>query len=226
MITGTTPQTSKQKREIRRIVLGALDSLLLDKDASQRLLGRGGELQARIKQTGVELSAPIEPKPQPKPTNLLEHIATVDIPEITDPFVVNDHIRDEQTVGGVKWWLGSNFLRHFSGTTLPACSAGTLNIHKLAKASVDTPVIAELGGESVAETSLAQLYWMIMQQPSGEQGNLLTNGYANIFYIRDAKGTLWAVSAGWNSDDRCWRVEAYSVTNPLTWGAGSQVVSR
>lgn len=222
MSNGTTPQTSRQKREIRRTILGAVDSVLLDKDASQRLQGRGGELQTRIKQAILELSAPNEPKP----TSILEHIATVDIPEMPEPFVVNKHIQDEKTVGGVKWWLGSNFLQHFSGTTLPPCPAGKINIHKLNKGSVDGPIIAELGGESVAETSLAQLHWMIMQQPNGEQGNLLANGYANIFYIRDTKGTLWAVLCGWDSVGRFWLVEASSVAFPDRWFAGRQVVSR
>lgn len=55
---------------------------------------------------------------------------------------------------------------------------------------------------------------------------LLENGYANIFYIRDAKGTLWAVRASWHAVDRGWLVFAHSVSYPVGWLDGSQVVSR
>ena len=55
---------------------------------------------------------------------------------------------------------------------------------------------------------------------------MLTNGYANIFYITDADGQIWAVYCYWSSDYRFWGVGAYPVTLPSTWNADNQVVSR
>jgi len=50
------------------------------------------------------------------------------------------------------------------------------------------------------------------KQKNGEDGVLLNNGYANIFYIRDQNGVLRAVRVYW--DDGSWRVYAHGVTNP------------
>jgi len=59
-----------------------------------------------------------------------------------------------------------------------------------------------------------------------EQGILLTNGYANIFYVRGTDGNLWAVLARWCSGLGYWRVEAGSVGGPGVWHAGRQFLSR
>ena len=62
------------------------------------------------------------------------------------------------------------------------------------------------------------------EQGNGEDGILLTNGYANIFYIRDIKGVFWAVGCGW--DGGGWRVGAISVEDPRGWDGGRRVFSR
>jgi hypothetical protein len=54
---------------------------------------------------------------------------------------------------------------------------------------------------------------------------LLTNGRANIFYVEDAKGVLWAVGARWNSG-RGWFVFAGLVSGPAGWDAHYLVFSR
>ena len=59
--------------------------------------------------------------------------------------------------------------------------------------SVDGPILAELGGEAKAETTLTEVYSLMEAQKNGENGPLLTNGYANIFYVRDVNGALRAV---------------------------------
>ena len=67
---------------------------------------------------------------------------------------------------------------------------------------------------------------LMRRQGRGQKGFLLVNGYANIFYIRDTTGTLWAVFCYWYSAREYWVVEAYPVTNPDGWAAGRQVISR
>lgn len=62
------------------------------------------------------------------------------------------------------------------------------------------------------------------EQGNGEDGILLTNGYANIFYIRDINGVFWAVRCPWSGD--VWYVRATSVGPPRGWGGGSRVFSR
>ena len=62
------------------------------------------------------------------------------------------------------------------------------------------------------------------EQGNGEDGILLTNGYANIFYIRDIKGVFWAVSCRWIGGG--WDVSASSVEDPRGWVGGGRVFSR
>jgi hypothetical protein len=64
------------------------------------------------------------------------------------------------------------------------------------------------------------------RQGRGQQGVLLTGRWANIFYIRDSSGVLWAVHCGWGSDSCYWYVEANPVTYTDWWHDGSRVVSR
>lgn len=98
----------------------------------------------------------------------------------------------------------------------------TLRYAKLLKSSVDGPILAELG--DAQETALAQVYALMERQPKGESGALLTNGYANIFYIRDVNGTLRAVNVDSGSDG--WGVFARSVDYPLRWRGDRRVFSR
>ena len=57
-----------------------------------------------------------------------------------------------------------------------------------------------------------------------KNGPLLTNGYANIFYVRDANGVLRAVSVYWY--DGGWDEYAVGVAHPNTWFDGRRVFSR
>jgi hypothetical protein len=89
---------------------------------------------------------------------------------------------------------------------------------------VDTPIITELGGEKVAETTLTEMFALLQKQANGKKGDLLTSGYANIFYVRDRTGVLRAVGADWY--DAGWSVYAFEVSSPHAWRAGFQVFSR
>ncbi len=120
-------------------------------------------------------------------------------------------------------YVSENLQRVMSGKTETNVPEATLRIHQLCKSSVDGPIIAELGGESVVVTTFAQMRQMVMAQGRGQRGKLLTNGYASIFYIKDANGVLWAVYCFCHVDG--WYFYASSVTDPYTCRVGFQVVS-
>lgn len=119
-------------------------------------------------------------------------------------------------------YFGDNFKRVMLGKVEENVSCAMLNVHTLVKASLDAPILTELGNR--AETTLAYLHELLSKQPNGEDGVLLTNGYANIFYIRGTDDNFWAASAYWCGDG--WGVYAYSVGYPRGWDAGSAVFSR
>lgn len=134
-------------------------------------------------------------------------------------FVAKDHLKSAN-VG----WISGNFDKLFLNKVEESVGDANLAVSSLTKDSLDAPILAELGDR--AETSLAYLFELISKQSKGEDGVLLTNGYANIAYVRGNDGNLWAVSAYWNSVDGYWSVGAYSVGYPYRWVAGRQFLSR
>jgi hypothetical protein len=168
--------------------------------------------------------------PAPKPrTDLLELVSTIVVNATTGKLVAKEKfVRDTGHKAKVKIsYLGDNFTAWFlsgKGKTEAPISEQTLRYHKLRKASVDTPIIAELGGEAKAETTLSEMFSLMETQGKGEDGVLLNNGYANIFYIKDQNGVLRTVIVLRRDDG--WRVGANSVEDPFRWGDGCQVFSR
>jgi hypothetical protein len=166
---------------------------------------------------------PTEPKPQPAlliPVGTTTVAATTTLFVARARFVVNTGKKAPVKIS----YLGDNFKDWFLGKEEQLFEGSTLKYGKLSRSSVDGPILKELGGEAEAETTLTELYALMEAQKNGEQGTLLTNGYANIFYIRDVTGTLRAVYAYWGGGG--WRVNAGAVARPRAWFGGPQVFSR
>jgi len=70
-------------------------------------------------------------------------------------------------------------------------------------------------GAGCEETTLAAIWALMERQLNGESGILLTNGYANIFYVYDQNGDLRVVHVHWLGDG--WSVLASSVGLPREW---------
>ncbi len=67
---------------------------------------------------------------------------------------------------------------------------------------------------------------MITSQWDGKEGDLLSNGYANIFYVQDKnKKRVFTVLVRWNSDDREFCVRVWGLGG-RGWRAGRAVFSR
>lgn len=170
--------------------------------------------------------------PVAKPTKcklLLETVGTVIIPATTSQFVAKEKfVRGTGRNAKVKISdIGSNFDAWFlngTGKIEDPQSEQTLAYDRLRKASLDGPIIEELGGEAKAETTLTDMFSLMEGQGSGGERVLLNNGNANIFYIRDQNGVLRTVRVRWYDDG--WFVFASSLELPLRWLDGFQVFSR
>lgn len=161
--------------------------------------------------------------------SLLKYLGTLTIPATGKRFIARGHFKKDTSENAkVKiFYLGDNFTGWFlngEGKIEEPVGEITLRCHTLTKGSVDGPIITELGGEEKAETSLQEVFALMQKQPKGEDSSLLTNGYANIFYVHDTNGVLRAVFVYWLGGD--WRVDARSVENPSRWLEGHQVFSR
>lgn len=161
-----------------------------------------------------------------KPEPLLDPVgACVVLRATTDRFIAREKfVINTKNDAPVKIsYLGDNFKEWFLGKVEEPKGASTLRPHLLKKSSLDGPIIAELGGEAKAETTLAEIYEAMELQRSGEDGVLLTNGRANIFYVRDKRLLLCAVDVRWSDDG--WHVLALSIKYPAGWLDGRHVFS-
>ena len=104
----------------------------------------------------------------------------------------------------------------------PICGK-TLRRSKLLKDSLDTSIIAELGGEEKSETTLTEIFSLIKNQKNGEFGVLLASSRINIFYVRDQNGVFRTVIVSWGGYG--WDINA-EVPNLHRWRAGTRVFSR
>ena len=154
---------------------------------------------------------------------LLDWLGTVTVSAEIQRFIVRDRIAEIKK-SGRQIYTGSNFEEWFFDKIVEPIGKTQLRRGKLLRAEVDRPIIAELGGEIKAETSLAEIFGLMEMQKNGEKGALLNNDYANIFYVCDTKGVLRTVAVHWN--DARWNLHAFSVENPLGWLKGYQVFSR
>ena len=160
---------------------------------------------------------------------ILELVSTIVVNATTGKLVAKDRFVINTNPGApVKIsCLGDNFNAWFlNGDSKTKCpiSEQTLRYHELRQSSVDGPIITELGGEAKAETTLSEMFSLMEKQKHGEDGVLLNNGWANIFYIKDVAGVLRAVHVSWGDDG--WCVYAHSVERPRSGGDGYQVFSR
>ncbi len=157
-----------------------------------------------------------------KAAKLLKRVTTTSVSGAKE-FVAKDVFKPNN-LGRIKFWLGNNFQTQLLGKIEKNVPDAKLAISVLAKSSKNMPIMAELGDQ--AETALAYLYELISRQPRGEVGPLLTDGRANIFYIRDANSQFWVVYTSWFSTRREWCLDARFVEYPYPWYGGRQVVSQ
>lgn len=151
---------------------------------------------------------------------LLDFLGTIEVLVTTKKFIARDHfIVDKSDEAKVKIsYLGDTFRKEFLDKTEEPFVGSTLQYMKLRKSSVDTPIIAEIGGEEKAETTLTEMFACIAEQVNGEEGALVVNGWANVFYIRNTHSVLRAVRCCWYGDG--WDVRARSADSPFGWGDG------
>lgn len=159
---------------------------------------------------------------KPKRT-LLQPIGTIVVSATSEKFETSKRFvaGNKPVKISIVW---DDFQRWFGDKVEDPIGETTLGYVELKRNSRDKPIIAELGGEEKAETTLAEIFSLMSNQPNGEDGVLLTNGYANIFYVKDVSGVLRAVDVGWR--DGGWFVSAFSVVRPDVWFGGFRIFSR
>ena len=158
---------------------------------------------------------------------VLNHLKLVadGITVATAPFTKDSFFRD----GPAKLYFWGNF-ENWVLRAIPETVPGiecALTKTELTKAMTDLEILSELGQPkpfSVAEFA-AVIRDLIGRQSKGEEGVLLANGYANIFYVQLEDERVVAVSVYWDSDDRDWYLYADGL-DAYRWSDGRCVFSR
>jgi hypothetical protein len=152
-------------------------------------------------------------------SGLLEPVATALVPASAATIVIRDYFKKN---AGVKFsTIWAEFKNRFFDKTENRIAESTYRKYRLLHISADGPIIAELGGETKAEGTFTAAFALLRLQARGEPGFLQTNGYANIFYVKDKMGSLCAVRIGWAEDG--WVIDAISVEDPLAWNGQHEI---
>jgi len=168
----------------------------------------------------------IKNRPRESQSVFRDIIFIATIPAATEQFVARENfIIDTSNNAKVKIsCLDSYFELCFISKVENPFPGSLIVARQLIKSSVDAPILKELGGNEKAETMLTEIYAMMRMQADGKKdGDLLTDGCANIFYVKDITNTLRAVHVSWHVDG--WRVDAYSIEGSSEWHVGHRVFS-
>jgi hypothetical protein len=150
---------------------------------------------------------------------LLEAVETTVIPAALTPVIVRDFFNKNSGVKFAAIW--SEFKARFFDKTEGPIPETTYRKYRLLRVAPDGPIIEKLGGETKAEGSVTAAFALLRRQGSGGAGFLQTNGFANIFYVKDTNGVLCAIRIGWAEDG--WVLDAISVQDPLAWNGKHEI---
>ena len=135
----------------------------------------------------------------------------------TDSFAVSANFAPDMTAEArvlIESVLG-NFVRWFFEKTEDAGASSIIEWWELQSNASNTRILTELGGPAEAETTIASVYWLMLQQNAGQPGPLATNGWGNVFYVRDTTGQLRSVNIHWCASG--WSVDAMQTESAAEW---------
>lgn len=133
------------------------------------------------------------------------------------------------STGPIKLYFGNNFQNLVLpeiADIIPA-SEKILSSLDLTESMHDFAIREEVGELNVVSaTEWAQEFIpLLLDQPVGQGGRLLSNGYSNIRYVKLNSGKIVVVHAYWNADYRKWSLTAYELGD-YRWFAVNRVFAR
>jgi len=145
---------------------------------------------------------------------------------VTQPFKKDSFFTKNGPVKLYFWDTFTNWILKAIPNEIPAFE-GILSQTELTKSMNDSEILNELNNPKpfTIPEFVAILRDLLTKQVNGESGRLLTNGYANIFYVQLADGRVVVVYASWVALGRGWYLHANGVGDDR-WNDGNRVFSR
>ncbi len=156
----------------------------------------------------------------------------VSVPALTEPFDPKDKFNvDISETATIKIsGRGSNFESWMLTEVVPVRTGYELEPHTLTSDTDDEEILQDVERDDV-DTDPAAIHYLVSQQPKGEEGPLLNNGKANIFYVSrkvEEQGKIRAVRrvvcVYWF--DGGWDFSAFPLPSARAWSAGAPVFFR
>ena len=144
----------------------------------------------------------------------------------TKPFEKNSFFRTDGSPRLYFWPNFTNWVLPAIPKTIPALGIALMKT-KLMKSMYDSGILTGLGNPKPFTPSefAAIIRHLLRGQPKGEEGTLLTNGYANIFYVQLEDNRVVAVHVFWHAGFRDWNFYTYALGGG-EWCDGLYVFSR
>lgn len=153
-------------------------------------------------------------------TALLALVTTVTLPAVTEPLDPQVEFKKPH----IHLW--NDFEQRVLPALKPVASApeAKIAVSRFTRAANDTGIRGKLPEYHLGEWH--DITSFIDRQKNGEDGVLLTNGWANIFYLIGVNDEVFAVSVRWSSVNRQWFVRAWHLDGHGRWDGDDQVLSR
>ena len=223
--------TSKQEGQIVRFVVDAAESAtksavaqadFLGKDVSKLVIRHLDVLKAEIERAVIDTLKKIGSQyPLLTETSLLKPVTKATVPARTKPFNAAEFYQI-----GPGLYVYDTFTDRLdvnARQTVDSAPERPYVALLLKVSAYDTDIRKEL--PEIHLSTLEDIAGLIEAQPNGKSGLLLSNGYANIFYIEGRNGEVFAVSVVWSSDDyREWNVVDWQLDEIGSWLADYQVL--
>ena len=153
--------------------------------------------------------------------NILAPYRQLTVGPLTDSF--NPHVVFQTREG---LWVSPQFTDRILSVVRDVAkreSATSLQSFTLVKDALDTQIRAGLPENHLVEPW--QIAALITKQPKGEEGDLLTNGYANLFYVKGKAEQVFVVHVHWFAGNREWYVNAWKLVENDRWYSGHRLFS-
>jgi hypothetical protein len=158
---------------------------------------------------------------------LIVPVGTIDVPATEFRFVARDHfvINTGENVQVEIARFGENFTTRFLGKVEQPFGGSTLRYGDLSRAAEHDSVIAELGGEERAQTTLVECFsCMLTHAQENKKNNTVPDRRSHVFYVPDINEVICAVDFRWY-DDGC-HMYAYPTSIADKWPEGTRIYYR